>query len=182
MEVSKGAKIRNQYNQVPHLTKDTNEKETNSPLDTTKDSQEVSLFPAGDHKAQINRRVQRHNKHKTEKNIKDPKRSTAMERSVKYFTGGLKPVLRRQPHPLFKFGSRHIDIWFAWKTPNLSMHHLLEHINQDIKRVKQRQNTCKTEYRSKRNPAGKPRWARQTAKASGTYLLTNTMYNNGKPL
>ena len=25
--------------------------------------------------------------------------------------------------------ARHIDIWFAWKTPNLSMHHLLKHIN-----------------------------------------------------
>ena len=32
-----------------------------------KESQEVSSFPAGDHKAQINRRAQRHNKYKTEK-------------------------------------------------------------------------------------------------------------------
>ena len=53
-EVSKGAKIRNQYNQVPHLTQDTNGKVTNSQLDTTNESQEVSPFPAGDHKAQIN--------------------------------------------------------------------------------------------------------------------------------
>ena len=30
MKVSKGAKIRNRYNQVPHLTKDTNGKVTNS--------------------------------------------------------------------------------------------------------------------------------------------------------
>ena len=51
--VSKGAKIRNQYNQVPHLTQDTNGKVTNSQLDTTNDSQEVSTFPAGDHKAHI---------------------------------------------------------------------------------------------------------------------------------
>ena len=29
-KVSKGAKIRNRYNQVPHLTQDTNGKETNS--------------------------------------------------------------------------------------------------------------------------------------------------------
>ena len=29
-KVSKGAKIRNRYNQVPHLTKDTNGKVTNS--------------------------------------------------------------------------------------------------------------------------------------------------------
>ena len=65
--VSKGAKIRNRYNQVPHLTKDTNGKVTNSQLDTTNESQEVSSFPAGDHKAHINRRTQRHSKHKTEK-------------------------------------------------------------------------------------------------------------------
>ena len=63
---SKGAKIRNRYNQVPHLTQDTNGKVTNSQLYTTNESQEVSPFPAGDHKAQINRRAQRHNKHKTD--------------------------------------------------------------------------------------------------------------------
>ena len=51
IKVSKGAKIRNQYNQVPHLTQDTNGKVTNSQLDTTNESQEVSPFPAGDHKA-----------------------------------------------------------------------------------------------------------------------------------
>ena len=72
--VSKGAKIRNRYNQVPHLTKDTNGKVTNSQLDTTNESQEVSPFPAGDHKAYINRRSQRHSKHKTEKTIKDPQK------------------------------------------------------------------------------------------------------------
>ena len=49
--VSKGAKIRNQYNQVPHLTQDTNGKVTDSQLYTTNESQEVSPFPAGDHKA-----------------------------------------------------------------------------------------------------------------------------------
>ena len=49
-KVSKGAKIRNWYNQVPHLTQDTNEKVTNSQLYTTKESQEVSPFPADDHK------------------------------------------------------------------------------------------------------------------------------------
>ena len=27
------------------------------------------------------------------------KRSTVLERSVKYFTGGIKPVSWRQPHP-----------------------------------------------------------------------------------
>ena len=53
VKVSKGAKIRNRYNQGPHLTQDTNGKVTNSQLDTTNKSQEVSPFPAGDHKAQI---------------------------------------------------------------------------------------------------------------------------------
>ena len=65
--VSKGAKIRNRYNQVTHLAQDTNGKVTNSQLDTTNESQEVSPFQAADHKAHINRCVQRHNKHKTEK-------------------------------------------------------------------------------------------------------------------
>ena len=57
IEVSKGAKIRNRYNQVPYLTQDTNGKVTNSQLDTTNESQEVNPFPAGDHKAKINRRT-----------------------------------------------------------------------------------------------------------------------------
>ena len=39
-------------------------------VDTTNEIQEVSPFPAGDHKAQINRRSQRHNKHKTEQKHK----------------------------------------------------------------------------------------------------------------
>ena len=70
LEVSKGAKIRNRYNQVRHLTQDTNGKVTNSQSDTTNESQEVSPFPAGDHKALINRRAQRHSKHKTEQKRK----------------------------------------------------------------------------------------------------------------
>ena len=47
------SKIKNGYNQVPQLTQDTNGKVTNSQLDTTNESQEVSPFPAGDHKAHI---------------------------------------------------------------------------------------------------------------------------------
>ena len=70
IKVSKGAKIRNRYNQVPHLTQDTNGKVTNSQIDTTNESQEVSPFSAGDHKAHINRRAQRHSKHKTEQKHK----------------------------------------------------------------------------------------------------------------
>ena len=70
VKVSKGAKIRNRYNQVPHLTQDTNGKVTISQLDTTNESQEVSPFSAGDRTAHINRRAQRHSKHKTEKKHK----------------------------------------------------------------------------------------------------------------
>ena len=38
--------------------------------DTTNESQEVSPFPVGDHKAHINRRAQRHSKHKTKQKHK----------------------------------------------------------------------------------------------------------------
>ena len=58
-KVSKGAKIRNRYNQVPQLAEDTNGKVTNLQLDSTRESQEGSPFPAGDHKEHINRRAQR---------------------------------------------------------------------------------------------------------------------------
>ena len=38
--------------------------------DTTDESQQVSPFPAGDHEAHINKRAQRHSKHKTEQKHK----------------------------------------------------------------------------------------------------------------
>ena len=63
-KVSKGAKIRNRYNQVPHLTQDTNGKVTNSQqTPQTRAKRSISPFPAGDHKAHINRHAQRHRKH-----------------------------------------------------------------------------------------------------------------------
>ena len=49
-KVRKRAKIRNRYNQAPHLTQDNNGKRTTSPIDMTNESQEISPFPAGDHK------------------------------------------------------------------------------------------------------------------------------------
>ena len=93
IKVSKGTKIGNRYNQVPHLTQDTNGKVTNLQLDTTNESQEVSPFPAGDHKSHINRRAQRHSKHKTEKNnIKVIQKKYRLGMVSIFFTGGLKPV------------------------------------------------------------------------------------------
>ena len=89
LKVSKGAKIRNRYNQVPHLTQETNRKETNSQLDTTNESQEVSPFTAVDHKAQINRRAQRHNKNNKENNINDPQKKYRLGTVSKTITGGL---------------------------------------------------------------------------------------------
>ena len=69
-KVSKGAKIRNRYNQIPHLTQGTNGKVTTSQLDITNESQEVCPVTAGDDKAHINRLAQRHSKHKTEQKHK----------------------------------------------------------------------------------------------------------------
>ena len=83
--VRKMAKIRNRYNQVPHLTQDTNGKVTNSQVDITNESQEVSPFPAGDHMASINRRARKHNKHKTEITWMINKRSTTLP-AARYIT------------------------------------------------------------------------------------------------
>ena len=68
LESKTEGKIRNRYNQAPHLNQDTNGKVTTSQLDTINESQEVSPFPAGDHKASINRHARKHNK--TEKKHK----------------------------------------------------------------------------------------------------------------
>ena len=72
IKVRKRAKIRNRYSQAPHLTQDTKGKVTTSQLDITNESQEVSPFPAGDHKASTNRRAWKHNKTRQKKH----KRST----------------------------------------------------------------------------------------------------------
>ena len=56
----KRAKIRNRYNQAPYL--DTNVKVTTSQSDITNESQEVSPFPAVDHKTTTNRRAWKLNK------------------------------------------------------------------------------------------------------------------------
>ena len=70
--VSKVAKIRNRYNQVPHLTQDTNGKVTNSQKTPHTRAKRSALFPAGDHEAHINRRAQNIANTRQNKNIKDP--------------------------------------------------------------------------------------------------------------
>ena len=62
MKVRKRAKIRNRYNQAPHLTQDTNGEVTTSQLDIRNESQEASSFPADDHKVSTNRRALKHDK------------------------------------------------------------------------------------------------------------------------
>ena len=69
----KVTKIRNRYNQVPHLIQDTNGKVTNSQLDTTNESLEISRFPAGDHKAQI-KDMHKGITTQDRKNINDPQK------------------------------------------------------------------------------------------------------------
>ena len=67
-KVRKEAKIRKRHNQVPHLTQDTTWESNKNTISITHKSQEVSPFPAGDHKAALNRRKSmrntRHIKHK----------------------------------------------------------------------------------------------------------------------
>ena len=57
------AKIRNRYNQAPHLTQDTTWESNKTTINITNKSQEVSPFPAGDQA--MNRRksmtITRHN-------------------------------------------------------------------------------------------------------------------------
>ena len=94
-KVSNGAKIRNRYNQVPHLTQDTNGKVTNS--QKTPQTRAKRPAPPPPPQQATTKHTQT-NVHKTQqtqdrtKTQKIHKRSTALERPAKYFTGGLKPV------------------------------------------------------------------------------------------
>ena len=74
IKVSNGAKIRNRYNQVPHLTQDTKGKDTNSQKTPQTRAKRSALFPAGDHKAHINRRAQNIANTRQNKIIKDPQK------------------------------------------------------------------------------------------------------------
>ena len=66
---SKEAKIRNRYNQVPHLTQETTwQSDKNTIKHNKQESQEASPFPAGDQKAAIDRQESMTNmNHKTQK-------------------------------------------------------------------------------------------------------------------
>ena len=69
------AKLRIRYNQVPHLTQDTTwERDTNTRKHHVQESQEASSFPAGGHKAAMNRQTRKIN------DEKGPHENTALER------------------------------------------------------------------------------------------------------
>ena len=88
-KVMKTEKIRNHYNQIPHLTKDTiweNDKTTRKHY--MHRSQEVSFFSAGDHKVTRNIQDSMTEKHAPQKTKMIHKRSTTLERPVRNILEG----------------------------------------------------------------------------------------------
>ena len=71
-KVRKTAKIRKRYNQVSHLSQDTTWESNKNTINITNKSQEVSTFPAGGHKAAMNRRKSMRNTRS--KNTNDPQK------------------------------------------------------------------------------------------------------------
>ena len=68
IKVRKTARIRYRYNQVPHLSQNTSRENNKNTINITNKSQEVSPFPAGAHKAAMNRRESmRNTRHKKDK-------------------------------------------------------------------------------------------------------------------
>ena len=133
LKVSKGAKIRNRYNQVPHLTQ--SDKLT---VDTTNESQEVSPFPASDHKAHINRRAQ-NIKHKTEQKQKNKKKAELQRLKnldiIEHVDGPTDWVLPIVVAPKPKSKSKEIRICVDMSLPNLAIkqtRHLIPTIDDMI--------------------------------------------------
>ena len=90
IEVREKAKIRSLYNRVPHLTQDnTWQSDKNTRKHHIQKGQEVSPFPAGNHKAAMNR----HDRHKTT-NKKIHKRTTTLEWSIEtgFIQGSLSKI------------------------------------------------------------------------------------------
>ena len=75
--------IRNRYNQAPHLTQNTIERVTTSQLYITNESQEVSSFPAGDHKTSktdVHESITKQDRN----NINDPQKKPCLGTVSKY--------------------------------------------------------------------------------------------------
>ena len=100
-KVRKKAKIRNRCNQVPHLTQDaTFESDDTTRAHHIRESKEVSLYTAGDHKAAINRKdSMTDTKNKYQNGSTKKHRVGTVCKNI--FTGGLKLVLWCKLHPYF---------------------------------------------------------------------------------
>ena len=89
----------------------------------TQESQEVSLFSAGDHKAK-NKQTRKHDKHETQITKMIHKRSTALERSVKksYWRANLTDYIKLET------GLRKRGLWWKVFWARLSMADVLINI------------------------------------------------------
>ena len=127
------AKIRKRNNQVPHLTQDSTWKSNKNTINITNKSQEVSPFPAGDHKAAMNRRESMRNTRYKNTNV--PQKKYRREMVSKIIL--LEVLNRFQPAPT----SPLVQMWIkthrclvCMKDPWLINATSPKHINQDINR------------------------------------------------
>ena len=134
-KVSKGATIRNRYNQVPHLIQETNGKVTTSQLDITNESLEVSPFPARDHKASINRRTRKQNKQNRNNRNNPQKKHRLGTVSKNILIEGLNRFHGAPTSPLVQMWIKTHRCLVCMKDPYLiNVSSPIQHINQDIKR------------------------------------------------
>ena len=88
LKTRKKAKIRNQYNQVPHLIQNTSfESDKNTRNYHMKESKEVSPFPPGDRKAGCNEQTRQHDRQE-HNNKKDPQMKPCLGTVSKHFFTG----------------------------------------------------------------------------------------------
>ena len=132
VKVRKTAKIRNRYNQVPHLTKDTTWESSKTTITSQTRAKRSALSEQVTTMQQWTDAKAWQSQHIN--NTNDPQKKYRLERVSKNillegWTGFTAPA-----SPLVKMWIKKHRFWFAWKTPNLSMHHLQEHINQYIKK------------------------------------------------
>ena len=101
---------------------------TTSQLDIRNKSQEVSPFPAGDHKASINRGARKHNQKQERNNIKDPQKKHRLGTvSKNTLLEGINRFHSETTSPL-------VQMWIKTHRclVNLSMHHLPKHYLEKV--------------------------------------------------
>ena len=119
IKVKKMLKIRNRYNQAPHLTQDTNGKVTTSQLGHHRRSQEVRTFPAGDHKASINRRARKCNKKRERNIINDPQKKHRLGTVSIFLLEGLNRFHSVPTSPLVQMWIKTHRCLYCMKDPYL---------------------------------------------------------------